>query len=177
MLLAACAQQPQRDQPNPRPLREAIIRYSLDGRVSVKRGKEARQAGINWKHDSDRDDIELSGPLGQKAARLSREASGARLDTATREVFVAADWEGLAERALGVALPLNNMARWVTATFSADAQVERDAIGRPIHVLVNGWQIDYLAYESDLPDALPALITLHRDDIDLRLKIDEWLLN
>ena len=145
--------------------------------MSVKRGKEARQAGISWKHGADQDNIELSGPLGQKAALLSRDASGARLDTANHQTYTAPDWEGLAEQALGVALPLNNMARWVTGSFAKDVQVERDAQGRPLHVLVNGWQIDYLAYESDLPDALPVLVTLHRDDIDVRLKIDEWQLD
>ena len=121
--------------------------------------------------------IELSGPLGQKAARLSRDATGARLDTASRETYQASDWESLAEQALGVALPLNNMARWVTASFEADAKVERDDKGRPLRVLVNGWQIDYPAYESAAPDALPVLVTLHRGDIDVRLKIDEWLLD
>ena len=172
LLLAACAQQPLREVR--RPSRETIAAYVLEGRVSVKRGSEARQAAITWQHGVDRDDMELSGPLGQQAARLSRDASGARLDTSSRETYAAADWGSLAERVLGVALPLDNIAQWVTATVAADAQVERDAMGRPQRVWVDGWRIDYLAYESDSTDALPTLLTLHRDDIDVRLKIDQW---
>jgi outer membrane biogenesis lipoprotein LolB len=38
----------------------------------------------------------------------------------------------------------------------------------------DGWQIAYLVYESAAPDALPTLIELRRDDIDVRLKIDTW---
>lgn len=173
MLLTACAQQPRLETP-PRPARETIVSYTLEGRVSVKRGDAARQAALAWQHSADRDEIELSGPLGQKAARLSRDASGASLVTASRETITAADWGSLAERVLGVVLPLDQLAHWVTATIAAGQDVQRDPIGRPLRVLVDGWQIDYLTYESAAPDALPAMMELRRDDIDVRLKIDSW---
>jgi outer membrane lipoprotein LolB len=176
LLLASCAQQPMRDAA-PRPARDSIDSYVLEGRVSVRRGDEARQASLNWQHSKARDQIELSGPLGQKAARLTRDASGARLDTASRETVTASDWSTLSERVLGVELPLDGMARWVVAAVPANskgAQTERDAAGRPLQAMVDGWHIAYLAYESDAPEALPTLIELHRDDINVRLKIDQW---
>ena len=178
MLLAACAQQPRLESP-PRPARATIAGYTLEGRVSVKRGDTARQAGLVWQHGLERDEIELSGPLGQKAAHLSRDAGGARLETASRETFTAANWGSLAERVLGVALPLDNLAHWVTATIDMEAarDTQRDPAGRPLRVWDNGWQIDYRAYESAEPDALPTLIELHCDDIDVRLKIDTWQLD
>ncbi len=176
LLLAACAQQPHRHEPAQaqRPAREKIQIYSLAGRVSVKRGNDARQAGILWTHDADRDDIELSGPLGQKAARLSRDAIGARLVTASHENVTAANWGGLAERVLGVALPLDNMTHWVVAHVSADEIVARDALGRPQAALADGWQLDYREYESEAASALPTLIEFRRNDIAVRLKIDQW---
>lgn len=176
MLLAACAQQPRLESP-PRPARATIVSYTLEGRVSVKRGATARQAALVWQHNAERDEIELSGPLGQKAARLSRDTGGARLETASRETVVADDWSSLAERVLGVALPLDNLAHWVTATIEAGRDTQRDPVGRPLRVWDSNWQIDYLAYESAAPDALPALIELRRDDIDVRLKIDTWQLD
>lgn len=176
VLLAACAQQPRLDAA-PRPARETIERYTLEGRVSVKRGGTANQAALVWQHSPGRDDIDMSGPLGQRAARLSRDADGARLVTASRETVVAPDWSSLAERLLGAALPLDDVAHWVTATLAAAAEVERDSAGRPQRAWANGWQIVYLAYESPAPDALPTLIEMHRDDIDVRLKIDTWQLD
>lgn len=172
LLLAACAQQPRIELA--RPARDSIASYVIEGRVAVKRGNESRQASIRWQHDADRDEIELSGPLGQGAARLTRDAGGARLDTASRETVTAADWHSLAERVLGVALPLDGMAHWITAKHEQGTKIERDTVGRPLRVLINGWQIDYLAYESTAPDALPTSIELRRDDIDVRLKIDLW---
>jgi outer membrane lipoprotein LolB len=176
VLLAACAQQPRLESPPPRPARETIASYALEGRISVRRGDTARQAALTWQHSVDRDEIELSGPLGQKAARLSRDTGGARLETASRETISAADWSSLAERVLDVALPLDNLAHWVTATVDAEAgrNAQRDSVGRPLRVWADGWQIDYLVYESAASDALPTLIELQRGDIDVRLKIDTW---
>ena len=170
VLLAGCAQQAVRET---RPARATIRDYTLNGRVAVKRGNESRQAGIDWQHARDRDEIELSGPLGQRAARLMRGADGATLITSSRETVKAQDWNALAERVLGVVLPLDGMSRWVTADV-ADAKAERDSLGRPRQAVVDGWRIDYLGYESEAADALPTLIEMHRDDIDVRLKIDIW---
>lgn len=161
----------------PRPARETIAGYALEGRISVKRGDSARQAALVWQHSVDRDEIELSGPLGQKAARLTRDAGGARLVTASRETVAAADWSSLSERVLGVALPLDDVARWVTANLAGGARIEHDGAGRPLRALASGWRITYQAYESAAPDALPVLIELRRDDIDVRLKIDAWQLD
>ena len=43
-------------------------------------------------------------------------------------------------------------------------------------LLSDGWLVAYLEYESDAADALPTLVELRREDIEVRLKIDEWLL-
>lgn len=174
LLLAACAQQPPRDISTPRPAREAIVGYTIEGRIAVKRGNESRQAAIGWLHGADRDDIELTGPLGQKAARLTRDRNGATLQTSSRETITAPDWGGLAERVLDVALPLDNIAHWVTGSFSSGDAIERDGVGRPKTATANGWKIAYLTYESPAPDALPTLIQMRRDDIEVRLKIDQW---
>lgn len=175
-LLAACAAQPPVEVP-PRPQRDRISSYTVEGRVSVKREEKANQATLVWQHSKQRDEIELSGPLGQKAARLTRDADGARLVTSARETFVAADWSGLAERVLGAPLPLDDVALWMTATLAPDAAIERDDAGRPLRAATNGWKIVYRAYESAAPDALPTLLELRRDDIDVRLKIDSWQLD
>jgi len=38
----------------------------------------------------------------------------------------------------------------------------------------SGWQVTYLDYESAAADALPTLIELRRDDIEVRVRIDDW---
>jgi outer membrane lipoprotein LolB len=132
--------------------------FALEGRLSVRQGETRHHVGISWRHEAARDEIFLSGPLGQGVAELTRDQTGARLLTADRQLTTAADWESLAERAFGARLPLSNLPRWLA--------------GAPLAPTfqVDGWRIDVL----DVADGRPTLIELRRDDIEALLRIDSW---
>ena len=151
-LLSACAALP------PPAPSAAVEGFSLTGRLSLRQGEMSHHVGISWRHEAGRDEIFLSGPLGQGLAELTRDANGARLLTAERKVITAPDWDSLAERAFGARLPLSNLPRWLATVPPAPT----------FHV--DGWRIDIL----DVADGRPVLIELHRDDIEARLKIDSW---
>jgi len=44
-------------------------------------------------------------------------------------------------------------------------------------MVVDGWQVAYLEYAGNAVDALPALIEMKREDIEVRWKIDDWQLS
>lgn len=138
---------------------KVLTAFAFEGRVSVRQGEIRHHANIYWRHGSGRDEILLTTPLGQGVAELSRDASGARLVMADRREYAAPDWETLSARVFGSPLPLDGLPAWLS--------------GRPPAV-GNGWRIDYLDYQSEAADALPTLIELKRDEMELRLKIDEW---
>lgn len=167
LLLSACAGLPA----PPRPDRAAIDSFNLEGRLSVRQGERPYHANVSWRHEPARDEILLTGPLGQGIAELTRDARGARLLTAERKEYLAPDWAALAQEVLGLTLPLNELPRWLAGGVEARS---RDNYQRPRRALADGWQIDYLDYESDREDALPSLMEMSRDDIGLRLKIDQW---
>lgn len=153
-LLSACASLP----PPPAVAPAAADSFALNGRLSLRQGGTSHHVGISWRHEPARDEIFVSGPLGQGLAELTRDATGARLLTADRKLVTAPDWESLSERALGARLPLSNLPRWVVAvpptpTFDVD-----------------GWRIEV----REVVDGRPALIELRRDDIEARLRIDGW---
>ena len=102
-LLAGCAVAPSAP---PRPHRNAIAAFVLEGRLSIRQGDKPYASNIEWQHTPDGDRIFLSGPLGQGIAELSRDATGATLLTADRRTVKAADWSSLAEALLGIRLPL-----------------------------------------------------------------------
>jgi outer membrane lipoprotein LolB len=126
----------------------------------VRDNQSHHYANISWRHDAMRDEILLTTPLGQGVAELSRDARGARLVTADRKEFAAADLDGLAEQVFGTRLPLNDLPNWLSGHAPA---------------AVSGWRVDYLEYQSDAADALPTLIEARRGDIELRLKVSEWI--
>jgi outer membrane lipoprotein LolB len=137
-----------------------LTQFELDGRIVVRQSQSQHYGNISWRHDAQGDQILLTTPLGQGVAELSRDSHGARLVTANHREFTAADWEGLTEQVFGTALPLNDLPKWL----SGHAPVSS-----------SGWRVDYLEYQSDAADALPTLIEVKRGDIELRLKVSEWI--
>lgn len=157
-----------------RPQRQAIAGFYVEARISVRRDDKPYHASLSWRHVAQRDEILLTGPFGQGIAELVREPAGTRLTTSDRRVFSAPDWSGLTEKVFGVALPLDGMSRWMTGVVTG---AELDAMNRPIRAQEDGWNISYSAYESAAPNALPSVLELQRDDIEVRMKIDRWELN
>lgn len=154
LLLAGCATLP----PPPRPAAESIVAFAFNGRFAVRQGDTRHHVRIDWRHSDARDDILLTTPLGQGVAEITRDAGGARLLLADKREFTAADAGTLAEQVFGFHLPLDHAARWLLGESGNIAP----------------WRATVIERESAAPDALPSVIELERDDIHVRLKIDEW---
>lgn len=154
-LLAGCVTNPPLP---PRPPLAEISQFAFTGRIAVRQGERRHYVNVDWRHAATADEILLTTPFGQGVAEVVRDAAGARLTLADRRQFVAEDWGALAAQVFGVRLPLAASARWLLGEMT-DAE---------------GWNVRVAERESDRPDALPQLIELERDDIAVRLRIDEW---
>lgn len=175
--LGACAVSP-RDQriATPRPERESIRDFAIDGRISVTRAAERSQASIVWQHFAGtRDEIDIYSPVGAQLAKLSSSPDGAQLDTAEHAPIIAPSAEDLSARIFGSPLPLHGMPEWVLGRAAGrPVSVERDSVGRFEYLAEAGWVVRYLEYESGDAAALPRAIDLERGDLRVRLRVDEW---
>ncbi|MDR2240681.1 MAG: lipoprotein insertase outer membrane protein LolB [Zoogloeaceae bacterium] len=171
-LLAGCAML--EPAPPSRPPREAIASFHIEGRIAVRRAEENFSAGIDWRHDAQSDEIVISGPLGQGLARLSARAGAALLETSDRKRYAAPDLESLSEQVFGARLPVSGLGRWALGRAGDGGAISVDAAGRPVALSEQGWIIEYLRYESEAPNALPALLHAQREDVEVRLVIDQW---
>jgi outer membrane lipoprotein LolB len=155
LFLAGCAAVPLVP---PRPAPQDITQFAFVGRLAVRQGETRHHVNVDWRHDAQRDEILLTTPLGQGVAEIVRDAARARLTLADKRSFVADDWSALSRQVFGFPLPLNASARWLLGDVTAS----------------EGWRVTVVQRETDAPDALPTVIELERDDIAVRLKIDEW---
>lgn len=137
-----------------------ITRFAFVGRLAVRQAEARHHVNIDWRHDVQRDEILLTTPLGQGIAEIVRDAAGARLTLADQRRYSAADWSDLSRQIFGFALPLQASARWLLGDIGAATE---------------GWRVTVLERETERPGALPTAIELERDDITVRLKIDEWI--
>jgi outer membrane lipoprotein LolB len=155
-LLAGCAATPVVTQ---RPATHEIQQFAFIGRLAVRQGETRHHVNVDGRHDLQRDEIPLTTPLGQGVAEIVRDASGARLTVADKRSYSAADWSALSRQVFGFPLPLNASARWLLG----DATT------------TEGWRVTIVERETATAYALPTVIELERDDIAVRLKIDEWI--
>jgi outer membrane lipoprotein LolB len=148
--------------------------FYLSGRVSVKYGAEAASGKITWQHDAAGDDLLLSTPLGQGVARIVRSETLASLTTSDQKVYQASDVETLTEQVLGWRLPLSGLPDWVRgrAVAGTPAQTRLDSSQRLAELRQSGWLVEFLDYKSK--NGPPALLRLSRQDMELRLVIDQW---
>lgn len=170
LLLAGCAAVEQQ----PLPVGPIGDAFYLSGRVSVKYGAEAASGKISWQHGPASDDLLISTPLGQGVAHIERRDALFSLTTSDQKLYQAGDVETLTQQALGWRLPLAGLSDWVRgrAAAGAPAQARLDDSRRLAELRQSGWLVEYLAYNSG--NGLPARLRLSRDEVDIRLVIDQW---
>jgi outer membrane lipoprotein LolB len=170
LLLSGCAAIDQRPAPAG-PIGEA---FYLSGRVSVKYGTEAASGKISWQHDPAGDDLLITTPFGQGLARIVRSDALVSLTTADQKVYQANDVETLTGQVLGWRLPLAGLPDWVRgrAAAGAPAQTRLDGSHRVAELRQSGWLVEFLDYNG--ASGLPARLRLSREDVEIRLVIDQW---
>jgi outer membrane lipoprotein LolB len=175
VLLGGCALLPSTPAPAMRPAQAESAPFALNGRIAAHHQDKRYSAGLRWTHRARSDEVLLLTPLGQTAARVYSDASGATLEDGSKH-YQASDVEALMQRVLGWQLPLNGLHHWVLgmAAMDSPAQIERDDTGRVAVLHQDGWEVRYLRYAGDGRDSLPARLQLSREDLQVQLLIDEW---
>lgn len=176
-LLCACAPALIERPAPPGALAARATAFELTGRLSARHGNDALSANFRWTHEAQRDELDLSSPLGQTIARLSGDASGVRLQTPDGKVETASDWAALTTRALGWPLPVEGLAFWIQGVprDGVPATVDRASDGVPAALRQDGWSVVYQAFEPGSDGvSRPKRLTLDYADVELRIAVDSW---
>lgn len=156
----------------------ATERFDIAGRLSARRGSDGAAANFTWRHRPDSDVIDVATPMGQTLARMTGDAAGVRVERPGKPPIAAANWDVLTREVLGVTVPVEGLAIWVTGAPRAGIPygLERDAAGRPSVLRQSGWEIVY-AYADGMPPAQPMRLVLRFPDpdiIEVRIVVDRW---
>ena len=147
--------------------------FTIDGRLSARRGSEGATANFTWRHAPPRDDIVVTTPLGQALAEISgdRAASRYELRLADGRREDASGWPALTERALGAPVPVEGLSAWIHGAPHAGAPfaAEPDAAGRVTVLRQDGWDIVY-AY-ADAAAREPVRMQLTQADLEIRIVV------
>lgn len=173
-LLAGCAQIPA----PPLAARAAVGNFAVDARFALKithpDGRIENSGGrLSWTHENRMDRMLLANPLGIGLAEIESAPGHASLRTGDGKNYSAAEPDQLLAEVTGQPLPVSHLPAWLLGRPHGAGTVEHDAWSRPSRLREAGWQIDYL-YADDAPDALPTRLTAIGDNIELRLRIENW---
>jgi outer membrane lipoprotein LolB len=162
--------------PTPPCARPVINDWKLQGRISLTRGEQGWHAGLDWENHADRYRLLVSGPLGQGAMQLTGSAQGVTLVDADGKVYQAADAETLLQQVSGWQLPVSGLRYWVRGLPDPGSRFEQtlDAQGRLQQLNQSGWDIRYQRFTQLDGVEWPSKLTLERDDLVLKLVIDQW---
>lgn len=149
--------------------------FELQGRVYVRFGARAFSGSMRWRHALEVEELWLSGPLGQTAAYIVRDALGATLTTADQQTYRSMSMDALMRDGLGWALPLADLSYYVLGQIPpgvAEATVERDADRRLAHVVRDGWEVTLIPGRRSNSVHHPTRLRMRKDEIEIRLVID-----
>lgn len=182
ILLSGCTSAP------PRPM-ESVVRaetampladqpFTIDGRLSAKRGNDGVAANVAWNHEPGRDRIDFASPFGQVYARIDGTANLIVVEQPGGATGAYPDWNAMTTALLGAPLPMDDLAFWIRggARAGVSATVERDALGRALVLRQQAWEIVY-SYPDDAPSARPSRLKLSYPDvrpIEVRIVVDRW---
>jgi outer membrane lipoprotein LolB len=180
LFLAACSTLPDQSTPiSTLASRQPAANFTAAGRVATRVTGDAKRGfsgGFAWTHRPAEDVVELLTPLGQIAARMTITSAGAEIELSDGRRTFTSDPEQFLSDAFGVTLPVAALPYWLQAVPLAwvPFRAEGDAIGRPVSLWQNGWQIQYTAYADETAGAYPIRMQLTQGDIEARMIISEW---
>lgn len=158
--------------------RTVHVNFELMGRISAKKGEKGFSGGVRWRHTNTDDEIHLLSPFGQIVAQIRRNQHVVLLKTSEQKIYSAPDVENLTEQILGWRLPLLGLQFWVRGVNSPTtiSEMDKDLDGRVVAIRQDGWEVVYSTYfPSQLPQAArPKTLVLNRDNLKIKLVVDNW---
>lgn len=176
LLVAACAGIAPRA-PGPAVSPEQAERFELGGRINLRVQQESFPGRVRWQHEPPLDELWFYSPIGTAVAHLRQDENGALLVTSDGREYRAKALRQLALDVLGWDLPIEAMPYWVRGLpwpKSTEADIQRDAQGRPGTLNQAGWQVSYLTWDGAGVPGLPSKLDLTGERLRMRLVVERW---
>jgi len=159
-----------------------VTHWDLRGRLAVRTDSRGGQASLAWRRDASRHSIQLNGPFGSGAVRVTQDPQGARLQDAENRVFEAADAGQLVALYTGWNLPIASLDWWLRGLPVPEQPLSRelDDAGRLRLLQQQGWTVQYQEYMRVEDIDLPSRLTLTRapagalPGMEARFVIERW---
>jgi outer membrane lipoprotein LolB len=155
---------------------QARDQFDLKGRIAVAVAQEGFNAKLRWEQRGERSDLALDGPLGVGGVHITSNGDSLKVLNSRGEQLDSEAAKQEIESKLGFEPPIASLRYWVLGVPDPATAAEEvlDDSKRLASLKQDGWQIDYTAYANVGGQSLPSKATLTREDVRVRLFVDDW---
>lgn len=147
--------------------------WQFNGRLSLTAKHDSWTAAITWRHIPSKEQIKLSGPLGQAATLIELTDETVKIDRGNGDVQSSTTPESFVNQQLGMFVPLRSLGYWVLGL----AQPRQPSQQMDEGFLQDGWYVDYREMQVVGDQVMPRKMTVMNDKLKLKLFIDQWNLD
>ncbi|MES2218113.1 MAG: lipoprotein insertase outer membrane protein LolB [Pseudomonadota bacterium] len=157
----------------------SITRWNISGMIAIRNPKDNVSASIHWKQTHKNYALDLFGPMGTNAFKLTGSPHQVSLQNPHGQMFYASSPEQLLVQQTGWNLPVSNLYYWIRGlpVPGVPAQKHLDAYNHITQLDQEGWQIQYLRYTSTNSIDLPTKIFMRSNGLSVKLIISQWQVN
>jgi len=157
-----------------------LEQWDMTAKFSVTSSEGTESGTVRWINEPTTERIDILSPTGSVVARLTIDATEARLVTDDGE-RIASDAETLLAEVMQVSLPVDALRFWVRGLDAPDLPVDsvsKDNEGRIIELTQDRWQLAYSGTVSVTSGSdrfeVPRRLTVARGDLEIRWASTEW---
>ncbi|WP_286240020.1 lipoprotein insertase outer membrane protein LolB [Neptuniibacter halophilus] len=154
---------------------QQLTRWDLSGKIALRTAEDNHTASLSWIQLDQDYQIDIRGPWGQGGASITGSPRQVSVDIAGEGTFVGSDPESILQQQLGWDLPVSDIYWWVRGLPAPGTAYRETLQNNRLSLLQqNGWEIEYLRYNSLTP-ALPKKIRMTRQGLKITLLVSTWI--
>ncbi len=159
-----------------RPDPGALTQWSAAGRMAIAANGEGGSGSFEWAQDGGTTRLDLRGPLGAGAVRLTLTPKSLSLADGSGQVLDAAAAEADLRTRLGADLPWGQLRYWLLGLPAPGEPASvQDASAAPWRVIEQaGWRLTYESFTDAQGFSLPQRFTAERPSVRVRVVVDRW---
>lgn len=152
--------------------------WEMQGKLAVRTADDKFSTNLYWLHTQSSNELKLTTMLGTTVLSLTSTRGDTILEL-DGKTYTDTDAQRLLNRITGWTIPIDALPLWLTGQLSSgDELVSQDAQNRPLSI-VNAtqfppWKVDFKSWQTQSGAELPRLLNLKRDDIRLKIQINQW---
>ncbi|BFM49417.1 lipoprotein insertase outer membrane protein LolB [Marinomonas sp. THO17] len=177
LVLAACSSQPRGPVTPPPESALAISQWETSGRVGIRTPDDAISGNFTWQHTPETYTLNIVGPFGQGATKLSKDVSQQITLSYEDKTLVGKDARQLLYQELGWDFPVEQVNYWIRGLASPNTKatvvLEDDSL-RPTSIKQDGWLVNYRRYTQVDGLDLPQRIQVSKPPFKVNLIINQW---